>query len=718
MNTRFLLITSLYIFLFSVSNQVKSQNCIVSGYVKDNSSGEGLPAASIYIEGEYFGVTSNVDGYYALKLPKGIHTVVCSFVGFDNWKQQIDITGDIKVDINLTPSTIEIKGVEVYGEEQKDKSDRYKISTHRLSQLQINKVASLGGEKDILKELQSLPGVNTANEGSSGISVRGGSYDQNLVLLDDAPIYNPTHMLGFFSVFNSDALKDVVIYKGDYPSRFGGRASSVVDIHMREGNNQSFAASGSVGLMASRITVEGPIIKSKASFIVSGRYSYVGQVLNQVSSMGGDLGFRSLYDLRSGNDVHFHDINLKFNYILSEKDHVFLSAYNGNDFCYLRNIDDANHFEWGNKSFTARWNHTFSNGVFSKVTIIQSGYKSYISSASSIFMTNRGSGINDFIAKWDVDYIKFWNINLRTGISTSLQKINPGDFELTDTLKTINFSFQRHKTAETALYLEGDASITNRIKITVGLRNSLYLRLGPGFNTERIGTSEIVDTLRFEKNRVMNHFTGIDPRVEISFNVNDKANLLGSISRHSQFQHLVSASVIGLPSDFWFPSTNQLQPIISDNLSFGFVNRFNKGITFKTEVYFRNINGIADFKDNVDILMKESIDNEVLQGKAKSYGLELFLSKDLGKFTGWVSYTLSSVKYKINGINSNKSYSPTYDKPHNLSIVANYQLSKSWSTNAAFKFTSGTLATIPKGSFLFDNFFFQLLWQPEYLQTT
>jgi len=688
-----------FFLLFFIEVSISGQKHTIFGNISDLKSGEHLLSATVLIAGENTGAFTNNYGFYSLTLTSGIYNISYSFIGYKSQTFNIKLNRDTVLNVGLEPVITTLGEVVV---ESKEKNIVYsnQMSSHSLDLKTIRLVPSAAGEIDPIKNLQLFPGIQTANEGTTNLSVRGGSFDQNLFLLDDAPIYNPSHALGFFSTFNPDAIKSVKIFKTSFPAEYGGRLSSIIDIRMKEGNNQTFTGGGGLGLVGSRLSIEGPIIKEKASFIISGRYSYAGLTANAFGLLGQVFRITSLRDFTPNNEINFYDLNVKVNYKY-KNNHFYISAYSGHDHFYYYAIDNNASMDWGNKTGTVRWNHIFNSRLFSNTMFIYSKYDySYILKDDARHF-KWSSMLQEIDLKSDFDYFINNSNHFKFGISVEKHKYYPGQIEPRDsTSLTRYFSLDSQQSIESSSYVSNEQKIGDKISLSYGLRYSAFFLLGE--NTVYTYTADmvVVDSSHYNKGELIRFYHGLEPRFELRYLLNTKNSIKFSYTYVNQYQHLISNSSVGLPTDVWLPSNNNIRPQFSNQVSIGFykITTENK-FDFSTELYYRRLGNIIDYKDNADLFLNSYIETQILKGKGLSYGAEFFLEKKTGDLTGWISYTLSRTTKQINGINSNDPYPATYDKRHSLSVVLFYKLSKAWDFGSTFKFTSGGYITIPEGSF-------------------
>jgi len=676
-----------------------SKTVTIYGFVTAVNSGESLIGATVSITGDktYSSVT-NAYGFYSLTVPADDYMFSCSYVGFQDLETPIAAYETHRNNIELvTKESDALQAVMVTTSGKKSIVQSPITGSHQLKISDIKKIAMAGGEPDVLKSLQFLPGIQTSNEGTTNLSVRGGSYDENLILLDEAPVYNPSHTLGFFSAFNTDALKDVSIYKGVFPARYGGRLSSVIDIRMKEGNSREQAVAGGIGLLASRLTWEGPIKKNKSSFILSARYSNIGGLLN----LGNSVHF---IDARtSKNKVSFYDLNAKFNTVLSAKDRFYLSAYTGHDDFFLALLDNSRLMKWGNTTVTARWNHVFNPELFANTSLLYSNYNySYVTLSDSRDFT-WSAYLRELTLKTDLD----WNINTKNlvkfGTGVTLQDVLPAKTEPGKISNTKEVSLNNRSSFQLFAYVDYEQKIGKPISISYGLRATEFAALGDAlvyrYNAD---TTAVIDSTWYPKGKIIQSYFGAEPKITARVLLTSTSSLKFAYGRNYQFQHLLTNSSVGLPTDIWVPSDTYFKPQYSDQFTTGAYKTFNNNSwEASMELYYRKSYHIIDFRDNADIFLNNKIETQILPGQAKGYGLEFMLKKNKGRSNGWLSYTYSRALRQVNGVNNNKWYPPTYDHRHNFSLVFNHEVSKRLNFSANFVYRSGGHVTIPEGTYLF-----------------
>jgi len=680
--------------------EMYSQNYTLYGNIIDKVNGEHLIGATIYVDNNKFGTVSNNYGFYSLTLPNGDFNVTFSFIGYNSITYNLNLSKDTVLNIELNPNNSKIDEVIVLADKNNIISNT-ETGSWVMDIKTIKSIPATAGEVDIIKSLQLLPGIQTSHEGTTNISIRGGSFDQNLFLLDDAPVYNPSHALGFFSTFNPDAIKNVKVFKSNFPAQYGGKISSVVDIHMKEGNNKEFKISGGLGLISSRLTIEAPIIKQKASFIVSGRYSYAGLTANTLGTLGQEIGMRSLKNFNNKNEINFYDLNTKLNFKVNSKNHLFLSTYTGRDHFFYYAIDDNSSMNWGNIISTARWNHIYNSKLFSHTMLIFSKYDySYILKDDARHFKWLAY-MQELDFKTDFDFFINPANHLKFGFSIENHNYFPGKVEPRDTSSiTKALELENKRAIINSVYIQNEQKLNKNISISYGLRYSGFFLLGEGIVNKYSTDFNILDSIKFGKNEIIQFYQGLEPRFLVRYLFNSKNSIKISYARTKQYQHLVSNSSVGLPTDVWLPADKYIEPQMSNQFTIGYYKTFeDTKYDFFTELYYKKLNKIIDYKDNADLFLNPQIETQILTGKGESFGAEFLIEKKVGKLTGWISYTISKTFNQINGINNNEPYPVKYDKKHNISTALSYNLSASWVISSTFKYTSGGYITIPEGTF-------------------
>ncbi|MFZ6050723.1 TonB-dependent receptor [Halocola ammonii] len=677
-------VCALFLLCLTASAQNKST---LSGTISDSKTGETLIGATVTVKSTGRGVSTNAYGYYSLSVPKGEYEVLFSFIGYKTETKTIDLNEDVKLDLELSPSSVELEEAVVEGTSEARKNvESVEMSTVNMSMEAIKKIPAFMGEVDVIKAIQLLPGVQTVGEGGSGFYVRGGAVDQNLILLDEATVYNASHLLGFFSVFNSDAIKDVQLYKGGIPARYGGRLSSVLDIRMKEGNAKEFTGSGGIGTVASRLTLQGPIKKDKGAFLISGRRTYVDLFLKLSPE-------QALQDSR----LYFYDFNAKANYKLSENDRLFASGYFGRD---VFGFSDLFSFAWGNTTGTLRWNHIYNSKLFSNITFVYSDYDYRLAQEDDQLGFEWRSNIEDISLKADYNYYANSRNNLRFGASLIKHKLNPGETRSTGSesiLNDINISLDN--ALEGGIYVSNEHEITEKFTAIYGLRYSVFLNMGEGTQWDYNDVYEPVDSTYYGKWDVYNAFGGFEPRLGLNYQLNESSSVKASYNRMYQYMHLASNSTSASPLDVWFVSSPTVKPQIADQVAVGYFRNFlDDQLQGSVEVYYKGMQNSIDFKNHAQLLLNKHLEGELRFGEARAYGLELMVRKEVGDLTGTIGYTLSRTERKIPEIQEDW-FPAQYDKTHDLSIMAAYTLNKRWSFGANFVYSTGAAVTFPTGRF-------------------
>jgi len=683
-HTVFLLLSILLLSVFSPTKAETNPNeaslATINGYIKDSKTGEELIGANIFVQEIKTGSVTNFYGFYSISLKPGKYNIRISYVGYNTVEKEILLNRSMQLNIELEPQSSTLSEFVVSSKKENENITSTSMGVTKMNAETIKKIPAFMGEVDVLKAIQMLPGVQMAAEGFSGFSVRGGSTDQNLMLLDEAVVYNASHLLGFFSVFNSDAIKDMVVYKGDIPAQYGGRLSSLIDIRMREGNMKKYSLSGGIGSISSRLTAEGPIIKDKSSFIISGRRTYADKFLRLSND-----------SLLNNNILYFYDLNLKANYIINEKNRIFFSTYSGRDVFAFRNMFNMN---WGNVTQTLRWNSIVSDKLFVNTSLIHSNYQYSMDIEQGVNKFQWTSSIRDYTFKNDYTYYYNPQNQIKFGGIFSHHNFNPGKIKTSE--NNNNLDLQENNTLEYAVYLSNEQKIKSKLTLNYGLRFSAYHNIGEAKVYEFDKNYNVVGLKEYEKGEIFNTNYGLEPRLSSVYVLNELSSLKGSYSRTRQYVQLASNSSAGMPTDIWFPVSPNVKPQISDQASVGyFRNIFDHLLETSVEVYYKDMRNQIDFKDNAQLFFNDKLEGEIRTGEAKAYGVELLVRKDRGKFSGWVSYTLSKSQRKIDEINDNNWYNANFDKPHNLSIVLNYDVSKRINLGFNWVYTSGSPITLP-----------------------
>ena len=660
----------------------------VSGYIYDAENGETVIGANVInLDNVSNGVVTNTYGYYALTLEEGIHRLQVSYIGYQNDEVLIDLKEDTKMDFYLKLG-LTIETIEITSEDEDKNVSSTEMGTVKLQVDNIKKLPSLFGEVDILKTIQLLPGVLSSGEGSSGFNVRGGGVDQNLVLLDEAVVYNSGHLFGFFSVFNADAIKNATLIKGGMPANYGGRIASVLDVQMKDGNDKFYQVDGGIGLIASRLTVQGPVQNEKSSFLVSGRRTYLFD-LAQSSISETDF---------AGTNYYFYDLNTKVNYKISNRDRLYFSGYFGRDVLRF-NISDRDfllELPYGNTTATMRWNHVFSDKLFANTSIIYNDYNFEFSGSQDDFKFKLFSGIRDWNVKFDVDYFHNEKHTFKAGLNYTYHKLTPNVFEGSSDEITFESSLEPKYGHETALYVSDDISIGKHLKVTAGLRYSSFTQVGPYTSS--------IDAARYEKGDKVKRYGGAEPRISARYSVNSSTSIKASYNRNLQYLHLVSNSTSSLPADVWVPSTELIKPQSGDQYSVGFFkNFFDNRLETSVELYYRSMDHQLDYRESYVDNASQDVELDFVFGQGEAYGAEWYVSKPSGRLTGWVAYTYAKTRRWFDEIENARKYAPVYDRTHDLSVVGNFQVSPKIDIGATFVFGSGRPFTPLAGIYFIDQ---------------
>lgn len=684
------LIFSLLLILPNIGSFAQNKFTI-SGTVKDAQTGETLIGASIRLqEVAGNGSSTNAYGFFSINAIAGNYSVMVSYIGYEAVIKTINLQTNIRLNVELNPGT-SLSEVVISGKAAKNEQVvNPQMGIDKLSMSDIKNIPVLFGEKDILKTIQLLPGIKSAGEGNSGFYVRGGSADQNLILLDEATVYNASHLLGFFSTFNADAIKDVSLYKGGMPAQYGGRLASVVDIKMDDGNQKGFAAEGGIGLIASRLKVEGPIVKDKGSFMISGRRTYADLFLG----LSGDSTLKE-------SSLYFYDLNAKANFLLNDKNRIYLSGYFGKDVLGLGNTFSMN---WGNATTTARWNHLFSSKLFSNTTLIYSNYNYTIQNSSNSNDFKVTSSIKDYHLKQDFQYYANDQHILRFGLNVIHHTIAPGKITTSATSGINDKSIEDRYGLETAAYIADEWKAGNRLSVIYGLRLSSFSLLGPGVFRTYAPDGAIKNTATYNAGTMVKSYLNLEPRASLSYQLDSSSAVKASYNRNTQNMHLLSNSTATLPTDLWVMSSNNIKTEIADQGALGYYRNFKDNqYEFSAEVYYKDMQNQIDYKNAAELRANENVESQLLFGNGRAYGIELFVKKKYGDFNGWIGYTLSRTERSFHGINDGAYFPAKQDRTHDLSAVAIYQISKRWTFSGTFVYSTGNAVTFPSGKYTVDG---------------
>ncbi len=686
--------------IIKTSAFAQTKKYTISGFIRDASNGETLVAANVVITPGQKGVISNEYGFFSITLEAGSYTLTSSYLGYSSKEYKIELNSNQKLNIELAPAAITQSEVVVEGRRPEDNTKESNMGRIELNVDQIKTLPALLGEVDILKTLQLLPGVQSAGEGTSGFYVRGGGPDQNLILLDEAVVYNASHLFGFFSVFNADAIQNATITKGGMPAQYGGRISSLLNIQMKEGNNKRFQADGGLGLLSSRLTLQGPIVKDKGSFIVSGRRTYIDVLAEP---------FIPKDNAAKGSGYYFYDFNAKVNYRLSDKDRIFASAYFGRDVFTFKNSENDIDISipWGNATTAVRWNHLFNNKLFMNVTGIFSDYIYETEVKQSTFALNLFSSVRNLSSKVDFDYYPNNRNNIKFGGIYTFHTFKPSNV----TVRSGDDFFdpnriKKQNAHETAVYLSDVIDITDKLQFNAGVRFSAFTPVGPYQFTEFGPNREILSVKNFEENDRITTYSGLEPRFTFRYQVNTNSSIKGGITRNIQYIHLAAPSGSSLPTDLWVPSTLRTKPQVGWQYALGyFRNFFENKFETSVEVYYKTMSNQIDFRDGAASAFdfNTQLENEFVYGDGESYGAEFFINKRTGKFTGWIGYTLSWSWRKFEDINAGERFPYRFDRRHDLSVVGSYDLDKRWNFSGTFIYGTGNAISLPLSFFVFEG---------------
>lgn len=692
-----------FLFFNSVSSQEKFS---LSGTISDSNTNETLIGVTVIIEELKTGTTTNEYGFYSITLPKGNYTVRYTYIGFQDIVEQINLTENIRKNVSLKETDYQLDEIIVSENIEKPNIEKPEMSVNKISVNTIKKLPVVLGETDILKSILTLPGVTNAGEGQSGFNVRGGAADQNLILLDEATIYNSSHLFGFFSVFNADAIKDLKLYKGGVPARFGGRVASVLDIYQKDGNSNGFHINGGIGLISSRILAEGPIVKDKGSFLVAGRSSYAHLFLKLTDNE---------------NSAYFYDLNTKLSYKLNDNNNIYLSGYFGRDVFSL-NKSFVN--TYGNSVLNLRWNHLYNDKLFSNLSLIYSDY--YYGLTLDFVGFNWDSGIKNYNIKYDFKHYLNDKTKMTYGLNAVYYDFNPGKIEPNNDESSINPDQLDKKYAfEPAFYIDAEQKLSEKFSINYGLRYSLFYRLGSQeinvyANNEAVSyDNELkiyekatpIGTKKYGTNEVIANFSNLEPRFSMAYIINKEQSVKASYNRMTQYLHLISNTQSPTPLDVWAPSDDFLKPQILDQFAIGYQRNTKNGkYSFEVESFYKYVKNRLDYIDGADLIANNAIEQVVLAGKSRAYGLEILARKNEGKLNGWISYTLSRSEQKTEGrtveetgINNGNWYKTGWDKTHNLSVTGVYELNEKWSFGSIFSLQTGQPVTYPNGQYVYQG---------------
>ncbi len=661
--------------------------CTVSGFVRDAETGEILIGATVMITTRpATGISTNAYGFYSLTVPQGTYTVTAQFMGYAPETRPVTLDGNLKLNFELQSRAVEQREVVVSGEQRDEGVTKPQMGVEKVDIRGIQSLPVLMGERDVLKTIQLLPGVKTAAEGGSGFYVRGGGEDQNLILLDEATVYNTSHLLGFFSVFNTDAIKDVTFLRGSMPAEYGGRLSSVLDMKMNDGNDRKFSVRGGIGLIASRLTVEGPLVPERGSFTISGRRTYADVFLKL--SKDTTLNKTKLY---------FYDLNAKANYRFDEKNRVYLSGYFGKD---VLGFGDTFGIDWGNTTATLRWNHLFDDKMFSNTSLIYSTYRYTIGISFAGNDFDILSKIQDKTFKQDFQYFANAENGFKFGLQSVHRSIVPGTITAKNNATTSSLEITNRYSWDHALYGSHEIKLSPLLTAEYGVRLTLFNVMGPGDFYHYDASGEATDTVSYASGTVVKSYFNVEPRIAFTMMMTDASSIKTAYGRVTQNLHLLSNSTSSSPTDLWIPNSNNVQPEIADQISVGYYRDLDdRTYEFSAETYYKFLRHQIDYKDGADIYFNEQVESQLLFGKGRAYGIEVYLKKRFGTFTGWIGYTLSRTERKFASINNGDYYPAKQDRTHDISLVGQYQLNDEWSFSAAWVYYTGNAVTFPSGKY-------------------
>ncbi|TCK64741.1 outer membrane receptor protein involved in Fe transport [Winogradskyella wandonensis] len=700
------LLGSLFLFLSFTAITSAQNKYTLSGIVSDSKTTETLIGVNVIVPELKNGTMTNEYGFYSLTLEEGTYDIQISYLGFKTITETIDLTSDKTINFKLVESAESLDEIVITEDIEKLNIRKPQMSVNSLSIKTIKQLPVVLGEVDVIKSITLLPGVTNAGEGSSGFNVRGGSADQNLILLDEATIFNSSHLFGFFSVFNPDAIKDIKLYKGGIPAKYGGRVSSVLDIYQKEGNNEEFHLNGGIGLVSSRLLAEGPLKKGKGSFLVGGRSSYAHL-------------FLPLFDL--DNIAYFYDLNTKLSYRLNDRNSIYLSGYFGRD---VFSLADSFTNTYGNSVLNFRWNHLFSDKLFSNLSLIYSDY--YYGLSLDFVGFDWESGIRNFNVKYDFKHYISDKLKLEYGLNSIYYKFNPGEILPIDEDSGINPDKLIDKYAfENAVYIDAEQKLSDKLSVSYGARLSTFHRLGQDeinsyqddnpliFNQDLqiYEKAEPIGTVSFSRNDVLESFAYIEPRASLAYQLNDESSVKASYNRMTQYLHLLSNTSSPTPLDVWTPSGQFIKPQILDQFAVGYFKSFeNDKFSLEVESFYKIIENRIDYIDGANLIANDAIEQVILNGEARAYGLEVLFRKNEGRFKGWLAYTLSKSEQRTpgrtnqeTGINNGQWYNTPWDKTHDITFTGSYELSKKWSINTNFLYQTGIPATFPNGQYQFNG---------------
>lgn len=673
-------------------------NFTISGFVKDAKSGEALIGASIYIKELKKGVAANTYGFYSITLPEGTYTISYSYIGYIQQDATVQVNKEIRMNIDMKSLDKQIEEVTITSKRADKNVESSDMGKVELKMEDVKKLPALLGEVDIMRTIQLLPGVMSAGEGNSGFYVRGGGPDQNLVLLDNAVVYNPGHLFGFFSIFNGDIIKNTTLIKGGMPANYGGRSSSVLDISMKEGNMKKWHADGGVGILASRLTIQGPIKKDKCSIILSGRRTYIDLISKPILKKVKDGQFQ-------GNTYYFYDLNGKINFKFSDKDRIYISGYYGKDVFKFKPAGGSFNadLKWGNATGTLRWNHLFSDKLFLNTSLVYNQYNFDALAGFSDIEFKLKSGVRDINGMVDFDYFPSILHAVKFGFTYTNHTFTPSTTTGKAGETTFNAQLNKKKYAhEYAAYLLDDIAVTDWLKINVGARISGFTLTGPYKKVyKNFGD---IDTIQYLRKDILQNYGGFEPRISARFRINKNISIKAGITVNRQYMHLVSRSTTTLPFDVWVPSTERTKPQTVIQYAVGYFQNF-KSDMFETsiEAYYKDLRNQVEYGESYVTQIDQDEENGFTYGKGQAYGVEFFVKKAKGKFTGWIGYTLSYTWRKFPELNNGIKFPAKFDRRHDISVVLQYDITKRLNISTVFVYGTGNTTTMPIGRYFVDG---------------
>jgi hypothetical protein len=663
----------------------------ISGYVKDNTSGEMLSGVTVIETNLRTGTSTNSNGFYSITILSGNYEIQFSYIGYQTTKLPGNTQKNLILNVSLDPADKTLEEVVIEGKRTDENVRAPAMSTVELDIRTIRSIPSLFGEIDLVKVIQLLPGVQSASEGSTGYSVRGGTTDQNLILLDEATIYNASHLMGFFSVFNNDVVENVTLYKGDIPASYGGRLSSLLDVQTKDGNSKRFSMTGSIGTVSSKLTVEGPVIKGKTTYLVAGRRTYADLF----------LPFAKDESIRD-NKLFFYDLNLKLTHLINEKNRLYLTGYTGRD--VFRNQYSS--VEFGNQTASLRWNHILSKKIFLNMSLIYSGYNYDLGTPEEETNSFRWlSELSEYTSRFDFTHYVSGNHKLKYGATLTWHKIFPGSVKgFGSTSDNTGFILPSANAIESSLYFTDDFRLSERLTLKYGLRFSAFQNVGPGTVYNYNEDYSPADSSVYSKREIFNTYSGLEPRLAFTYMVNELSSIKGSYSHTIQYLTLAQNTTAGTPLDIWFPASPNVEPQLCDQFAAGYFRNFNKNMyEVSAEVYYKNLRRLIDFRDHAQLFLNQYLEGELRIGKGYSYGIETIIRKNEGRLSGWLSYTYSRSFRLVPEINYGRWYVSPYDKPHNLNIVVNYGITSRILASATWIYATGLPVTFPTGKAMIGN---------------